>query len=129
MTCKITSPLPLPAEFVAVTVKVCGERTSVGVPWITQVDGFISSPSGRSGEMEQFVMEAPLELRVVGATDMDTPNDPVVPVEPEKLTRGTEGEMLRVTAELDVPIAFVAVMLKVVEVTSKGAPEITQVCG
>jgi len=129
MTCKITSPLPLPAEFVAVTVKVCGERISVGVPWITQVNGFMTRPSGRRGEMEQFVMEAPLELRVVGVTDMDTPNDPVVPVEPEKLTRGTEGEMLRVTPELEVPIAFVAVMVKVVLVISKGVPLMTQVCG
>jgi hypothetical protein len=78
----VTVADPLPTEFVAVTVYEVEERTPLGVPLITQVVGAIESPTERTGDVVQFVIEAPRLLRVVGVTVIKVPTDPLVPVEP-----------------------------------------------
>ena len=81
----------------------------MGVPLITQVEVLILRPTERAGVATQFVIAAPLLVRVVGETDMATPMLPEVPVAPEKLRVGTPATTTSVTeAAVDDPAEFVA---------------------
>jgi hypothetical protein len=81
-TARVTVALEDPAELVTAIVKIVEARVTVGVPLITQVEAFMDRPLGRAGEAEQAVIVAPWLFKVVGATDMETPTLPLVPLEP-----------------------------------------------
>ena len=65
------------------TVNAVESKVTVGVPLITQVELSIERPSGNAVFVEQDEIAAPRLLNVVGVTDMDTPTDPLVTVDPE----------------------------------------------
>jgi hypothetical protein len=78
----VTVALADPAELVAVTVNTVEARVTSGVPLIIQVEELIVSPLGRAGETLQALIAAPWLFKVVGATDMEVPTFPLVPLEP-----------------------------------------------
>ena len=79
-TDKLTLAVLDPAELVAVIVYEVDESVEVGVPEITQVELLIEAHAGRAGEAAQVVTDAPLILKVEGATLIKLPTLPVVPV-------------------------------------------------
>jgi hypothetical protein len=56
---KLTVAEPVPAELVAVTVKLVEARVELGVPEITQVVLLMLSPDGRVGEAVHEVIAEP----------------------------------------------------------------------
>jgi hypothetical protein len=56
---KVTVAEPVPAEFVAVIVKLVAASVALGVPLITQVVALMLSPDGKLGEALQPVIAEP----------------------------------------------------------------------
>jgi hypothetical protein len=79
---RVTVAEPVPAELVAVIVKIGEASVTLGVPLITQVVLLMVSPDGRVGEAVHEVIAEPWLSRVLGVTDIGEPTLPLVPVEP-----------------------------------------------
>jgi hypothetical protein len=71
----------MPAEFVAMTLKIVGAIAPEGVPLITQVVVLRVSPAGREGVTLQLVIAAPWLFKVLGVMAIETPTVPFVPIE------------------------------------------------
>ncbi len=86
----------------------------MGVPLITQVVASTLSPAGSElgllpDLIPHAVIDAPLEMRPVGVTDIAVPTEPDVPVEPTKLSTGRPAFTVRITdASALIPTEFVA---------------------
>ncbi len=64
---------------------------------MTQLNVLIERPAGKAGATVQFVIAAPLLLRIIGLTLMAIPTAPLVPRAPAKLTVGTPALIVSVT--------------------------------
>lgn len=71
----------MPAELVAMTLKIVGAIAPEGVPLITQVVVLRARPAGREGVTLQLVIAAPWLFKVLGVMDIGTPTVPLVPIE------------------------------------------------
>jgi hypothetical protein len=79
---RITLPVELPLKSETVMMKDVSVKTSEGIPEIMQLELSIERPSGKSGEILQFITES-LLFKIVGETDMGEKISTLVPKEPE----------------------------------------------